>query len=288
MGTRPTVTNSRGYAPCSRKCSEQTLPSLGVQACVVMREGRMDDILRLLRDNISAVFTLLGVVVGSLLSFLSTSALRMREARLRVTEKIIDERIQAHEEIARWATSLSKGYGVGYYKNAERTSVFAPTFMLSSDKFGEWTQEFRETWDRCGFWISAGLHRELDLFLAYVVELSNILADGYPENSWVVGVMIYEDFPAFRVEIRNQCYRYVTSDAFMLRVSPQRVTLAPKAETDVKRKRKLAHTVLFSQRERIEKLAHTDPNEVEKMLNFSVFDHFRKQYLAEDEEVDRG
>jgi len=248
----------------------------------------MDDILRLLRDNISAVFTLLGVVVGSLLSFLSTSALRMREARLRVTEKIIDQRIQAHEEIARWATSLSNGYGVGHYRDAERTSVFAPGFMLSSDKFGEWKQEFSEIWDRYGFWISAGLHRELRLLSAYVQELSKILAHGYPENIWIVGVMIYEDFPAFMMQIQNQCYRYLTSDALMLRAPSQRVTLAPEAEAAIKRKRELAHTVLFSQRERIEKLARTDPNEVEQGLSFSVFDYFRKQYLAEDEEVDRG
>ena len=61
----------------------------------------MDGIIALLRDNISAVFTLAGVMVGALLSFWSSSTLRREESRLRVTEKILDRQIQAHEEIAR-------------------------------------------------------------------------------------------------------------------------------------------------------------------------------------------
>ena len=53
----------------------------------------------ILSDNIVAVFALLGTIIGASLTFLSSWFLAGRETKLRLREKLLDRRIEAHEQI---------------------------------------------------------------------------------------------------------------------------------------------------------------------------------------------
>jgi hypothetical protein len=240
----------------------------------------MDGIIALLRDNISAVFTLVGVMIGALLSFWSSSTLRRKESRLRITEKILDRRIQAHEEVARWAESLDRWSGIGYRQDDKRTNVLIPQFMRSAEEYREWAAGFSKLCERNRIWLSVTSYEMIELLRAYLAELESILARGHSENIWAVGVIIGDDFPALMASIQSTCYKYLFSGALELEVPEKTVLLSPGA--GARRQGELADCILFSQHQRIERLVKTDPREVEQRLSFVIFDHFRRQYLDRD------
>jgi hypothetical protein len=52
---------------------------------------------QLIRDNASALIGVSGVVIGAFITFLASWALRKRDYDLRLWDKLIDRRIDAHE-----------------------------------------------------------------------------------------------------------------------------------------------------------------------------------------------
>jgi len=246
----------------------------------------LDNILTLLRDNMSAIFALLGVAVGALFSFWASSVLKKKEAGFRVTEKILDQGIQSHQEIAEWASSLNLQCGIGYYEDNEKTTILIPGFMRSLGSYMEASQEFGDLFARHELWLSSKANEEVQILSLYLGELDKILVHGHQENIWAISTVIVDDFTYLIARIQNACYKFLTRDVFSLNVPAMRVSIGKKIIE--RRKNLLANFALFSQREYIEMIAGIDPCEIEQRLSFVLFDHFKRHLASRDIENEDG
>ena len=55
---------------------------------------------------VTPIFTLIGVLIGTFLSFTTAWVLKSRETRLKISSQIIEKRIEAHEKILSLAKSM--------------------------------------------------------------------------------------------------------------------------------------------------------------------------------------
>jgi len=237
--------------------------------------GFLAALLTALHDNISAVFALAGVALGALLSFLSSHALEKREAEHRVTEKVLDRRIEAHEEIARWAESLGGTYVIGYDENDEETEVVTPVFMCSPDAYVEWRRSLGELTGRYAVWLSAATDEQIKILDTYLYELEALLRRGRAENIWAIGAIVSRDLCTLMTRIQNTCYRYLSRDLLRLELPLMTVFVSPHAVS--RRRNQLTGFLLISERQTIERLVKTDPSEIEQKLGIVLFEHFKEQ-----------
>ena len=57
------------------------------------------ELIEFLQENASAIFALLGVVSGSLFTGIFGYISKSRETKLRITEKVVDRKLQAHDNL---------------------------------------------------------------------------------------------------------------------------------------------------------------------------------------------
>jgi len=213
----------------------------------------------------NVVSTLLGVAVGSLLSLLATWFLRGRESRLRLTEKVLERQIQAHEKAGEIAGLLYHVARIGWYEDSGLDAAL-PSFLVSWEE----TRGFMRALDefcRChGFWLDARVSWEFGLLWAYFAELERLVSRANTENLWAVGLVLCDDFAEFSRRIRNECYKYLGQRALALHPVRQHIELS---DSVAKRRRELlANTILFSRRKYVEEIANTDPQVLRATARF--------------------
>jgi hypothetical protein len=232
----------------------------------------INTLLSVFSDNIGTILALLGVVIGAALSFISTWILRQREFKLRLLEKIIERRIQAHEQMARLAGSLSQRHIYGYYERGEDVDaqrVRVPDLMMSVKSFLNWREGFSEAYRQCKFYLAPDIRREVRLLYDYLFELDKVLVKGNPENIWAVGLALCDDFTDFASRIEGLAVSFLTRSVQKERFKAQPGYAYSLSET----KRRLTGTTLMSNRQEIEALARSDPKDLEKSRWFSKIDY---------------
>jgi hypothetical protein len=231
----------------------------------------MEDLLAILGENVGAFLALLGVIIGALLSFLTTRALKTRESKLRLAERVLEHQIEAYEEVAKLAVSLSNVSAIGYWmRRGQRRLVEVPSFMRSAETLQEWGKNYLAIYNTCTFWLEPELGEEIGLLEAYLYELQRVLTQTHAENSWIVGVLIIPDFKTFSTKLQSLCNKYFALDLLELRFEQADSRWAP--EIGECRREELATTVLFSRRRHILELAKMNPDELKDKMGFTSFE----------------
>jgi hypothetical protein len=143
------------------------------------------------RANASAVFALLGAAVGGLFSFLGSWLLRKREYDLRLWEKLLDRRVNAHEAVIQAALEMRRMAPSGRV-DSTGDAIRAPTVLESKEAFEGW---FGNTMSRATAgttWLTVRAKRELnfaqDYLLTLHMHLQKVPSALYPS----VGVIVRE------------------------------------------------------------------------------------------------
>src|SRR5437899_239904 len=129
---------------------------------------------QILRDNASAIFGLVGAIVGAGLSLLGTWRQSRKELQGRLWEKVLDRRIEAHERIVQFSKSLRAMVFLGY-RDESGELARAPALLNSDEAFRQWYADFLETFGRSSTWLSTELTRELNFLQDYIVNLDLLL-----------------------------------------------------------------------------------------------------------------
>lgn len=172
----------------------------------------------LIRDNISALIGLSGVILGAVVSFCASWALRKRDYDLRLWDKLIDRRIDAHERLIRHAHEMrvmvARG-GVDEYGEVLRY----PQVLHSHQVFDEW---FANTITSIGFastWLSTRAKREANFLQDYLVtlhvNLGSIPSSRLPE----VGLIVRQDFIDISSNLERLSFAFFDRDVRRLRLS---------------------------------------------------------------------
>ena len=171
--------------------------------------------------NASAVFALSGAIVGALITGLINYATKTKESKLRVTEKLLDKKLEAHESLLSIVSCIRTMVLLGG-ENCQGELKRCPVIMESQKSKDEFLEAFVSVQNRCDRWFSASVKREISFFLDYFVNL-NEHARGASDNSLQeAGVIIRNDFIDIANALENCAHQFFDKDLIKLNYKTDR------------------------------------------------------------------
>lgn len=197
----------------------------------------------LLVQNASALFAILGAVVGSGFTFLANWFLRGRELKLRLREKVLDRRIEAHEHVTQLVKPMRSMVYLGYSEE-EHEPARCPVVLFSREQFKEWYAQHVSVVSWSSTWLSVEVRRELNFFQDYTVNLLPVLEQADDSDLPEIGRLIRYDFISFSQRIEQLAFEFFTTDLDKLKLNdlqewhkyPEEETLQKLEETDLFKK----------------------------------------------------
>ncbi len=165
----------------------------------------------LLRENASAIFTLVGTIAGAVLSYFGIRSQQKREVQGRLWKKVLDRRIDAHEEVIQLVKQLRTMISFDEIdEDGELKS--SPAVLSSREAFEQWYHQFLDVFSRRSTWLSTDLTRELNLLQDYSINLHNYLcrldSTAFPR----AGNILRGDFIKFSDQIEKLAFTFFSSD----------------------------------------------------------------------------
>ena len=165
----------------------------------------------LLAKNITAVFALGGVLLGSMFTFFANSRLKEKELQLRLREKVLDRRIEAHEAIFKLVAPMRHMRSLEY-QESESELARTPQFFMSPEEFYSWHIQHREVAATYSAWLTKPVSRELNFIQDYTLNLSMLIepapADLFPE----IGRIIRSDFIDMAHQLEKIAFDFFEKD----------------------------------------------------------------------------
>jgi hypothetical protein len=151
------------------------------------------DLLQFLSTNASAIFGLVGALMGSVMSFIASMMLRKRDFNLQMWSKLFERRIAAHEKVISLATEMRIMVGLGGFDEHGQVRR-APQVLISKDGFECWFTRFTQLTMEGTSWLTIETKREVNFVQDYLVTLHMYL-ESIPSDKYLgVGELIRQDF----------------------------------------------------------------------------------------------
>lgn len=205
----------------------------------------------LLENNVSAVFALAGTVIGVGLTFLTTWLLKRRDLQLRLLEKVLERRVDAHEQVIMVTKLLRSMQGLGYTEAPGRVAR-TPCFLVSRETYLESANHLSTVMASSSTWLAVEVTRELYLLQDYIVNLDMLLTENEVDTIYypVIGSILRNDFIDFSSRLEKLAFTYFQGDLLRLKMNNlDDWHKYPLEETT----RRLEETDLWKKREQIQK-----------------------------------
>ncbi|WMN59610.1 hypothetical protein NI389_15740 [Pseudoalteromonas xiamenensis] len=171
--------------------------------------------------NASAVFALSGAIVGSLITGLINYATKTKESKLRVTEKLLDKKLEAHESLLSMVSWIRTMVLLGG-EDSQGELKRCPIIMESQKSKDEFLEAFVSLQNRCDRWFSASVKREVSFFLDYFVNLNEHSREASDNSLQEAGVIIRNDFIDIASELENCAHQFFNKDLLKLNYKTDR------------------------------------------------------------------
>ncbi len=167
--------------------------------------------------NASAVFGLIGVCAGGILSFVANWLMRKRDLQMKIWERFLDRRISAHENVIGLAMKMRVMVSLnGFGPDGELAR--APKIMSSKDAFDQWLTDFARVSAPASTWLAAAVKRELNFVQDYMVTLHTHFSGVVSEHFLVVGRYIRQDFIDLSAKLERVAFEYFKVEAMRLQL----------------------------------------------------------------------
>lgn len=207
-----------------------------------------------LAEHASTLFGLLGVLIGGLVTYLTSWRLKKREFDLRAWEKILDRRIDAHErliEVGREMITMVALGGVDSGGEVRRS----PRVMLNREFFEEWMTGAIQRLLGAYPWLATSALREAGFTQDYLVTLHMHLQDAPSDNYLKAGELIRQDFLDVGNGIQHVAQEFFGREMFEVSLRDVGVHHKyPRAETE----KRLRSTMLLSKFREFVEIAHAE------------------------------
>jgi len=200
--------------------------------------------------NPSAIFAILGTLAGAALTFFGTWILQNQEVKNRLLEKVLDRRIQAHENIIELSKLLRSMVSLGY-EEKDGQLARTPILMTSKESFDGFLKQFYKTGTESSTWLSTKVTREYNFVQDYLVNLNEFVTNMDSENFPEVGKLIRQDFIDFSSNLEKFSFEFFTTDLTKLKMND--LSKWHKYPVEVTQKR-LAETQFFNRKDDIAKI----------------------------------
>ena len=165
--------------------------------------------------NASAVFALIGALMGTFITGVITYKTKTKEAKLRITEKLLDRKLAAHESLINTVGIIRSMVLLG--GEDERGELLrCPLIMESRKNMDDFLAHFNKVQNESDRWLSTKLKKEISFFLDYFVNLNVHSKNGTDEALQSVGAIIRNDFIDIALELENCAHEFFNNDMLKL------------------------------------------------------------------------
>jgi hypothetical protein len=173
---------------------------------------------QIIRDNTSALIGVCGIFIGAVVTFIASWALTKRDYDLRLWDKLIDRRIDAHERLINHAHEMRVMVARNGLDESGEVMRY-PQVLSSREVFEDW---FTNTITSIGFastWLSTPAKREANFLQDYLVtlhiNLRSVPSSRFPD----VGLIARQDFIDISSNLERISYVFFNKDVRKLRLS---------------------------------------------------------------------
>lgn len=190
---------------------------------------------------------LIGVIIGSLIPIIGNLFSMRREIKLKLSEKIIDKRIAAHEELYQLVMGTRQVVNSNTVDH-EGNVIGYPACLKSQDEFNQFWSDSFYIIHKNSPWINPTLKRELWFFQDYIINTNLKIDFDNPSELNEVRHFIKQDFIDISHSIEEEIDQFFEKDIFSLKaVVKKEWHKYPKNET--LEKLKFTNLYIYYQRE---------------------------------------
>jgi hypothetical protein len=166
---------------------------------------------------ITAIIGIVGVLIGSLISYFTNKSLKKKEVELRILEKVFDKRIAAHESILKVSQMLRTTHQT-FKVDKESNAITYPAILDSPKSVDDFVFLFWEVTNFNSHWLDIELFRELNYIQDYMSTLINYLIGVPAEKYKEVGIIIKEDIINLAAELEKTTNKFFEIDIYSVRI----------------------------------------------------------------------
>ncbi|MGZ2368152.1 hypothetical protein ACXR6G_00015 [Ancylomarina sp. YFZ004] len=207
---------------------------------------------------LTPIFTIIGVFIGTILTFTTSLVLKKRETKLKISSQLIEKRIAAHEKILTLAKTMRATHSIDKV-NVENVYITYPIIFSSKQSFQEWRSAFFLNTNEYSHWLGLKVTRELYFIQDYIVNLDKRLEKAPSENYLQIGIILRNDFIEMAANIEKTVISYFGSGWKNLKIEssndhhklPKKVSLKRLQETNLYKRHLEIHKYLLKEEKSI-------------------------------------
>ncbi len=157
----------------------------------------------LLKYILPATIGVIGVLIGTLISFWTNYLIKSKETALRIHEKIFDKKVIAYENLL----NLSQAMRItNTTQIIDKTTVVKkyPNSLKNRESLISFAKKYNKSANENSFWVDIEIVRLLHFFKDYLTHLSITLKDIPEEQFMNAGIIIKNDFLRYAHELETK------------------------------------------------------------------------------------
>ncbi|WP_235592613.1 hypothetical protein [Leptospira interrogans] len=165
--------------------------------------------------------TLLGIIIGCFLTFLSQYILSKRQIKVKFIEKIVENKIKAYDELY-YLLKILKSIDINRIDdslNQEEALVKYPIVLKDFNTFLVYCNEVTSTYNKYSHLFSIDLIRLFNFLQDYLINLEIIIKKYNPEQIIEIGINIKKDFIDLSSEFDKIMYKFYNNDIYNLKIN---------------------------------------------------------------------
>lgn len=175
----------------------------------------------LLVNNASAVFAIIAGLLGAIVTGLFGLFGKSRETKLKLAEKIVDKKLEAHDQIINLANLMRVMHVVEGIPSGKELPRY-PAFLANREAFDNFWFQLGQVQSKSDRWLNAELRRELCFCIDYLVTLHKWTEQvddiGLPR----LGVAIRSDIIDISSRIEDAAHEFINNDVIKLNFKTDR------------------------------------------------------------------
>ena len=193
---------------------------------------------------ITPLLSFIGVIIAAFLAFFSSSFLKKKETRLKISEKILDKKIEAHENVLQLAKYLRSTISENKF-TVDLELITFPIILATKENYLEWKKDLFIKTNNNSHWLSNDVLKETYFIQDYFINLDNTLENVPDENISNIGIILKNDFIDLSNNLERSILKYFENGWKDLKtISKSDNHKLPKNQT-LERLKKLNHTRRF-------------------------------------------
>ncbi|WPR71298.1 hypothetical protein SLW70_15370 [Flavobacterium sp. NG2] len=142
---------------------------------------------------ITPLLSFIGVIIAAFLAFFSSSFLKKKETLLKISEKILDKKLEAHENVLQLAKYLRSTISDNKF-TVDKELITYPIILANKDNYLDWKKDLFIKSNNNSHWLSNEVINEIYFIQDYFLNLDQTLENVHDENLINVGIILKNDF----------------------------------------------------------------------------------------------